>query len=61
MKAKYQIPTTDYLFAESGSLLEGSLPANLIDGENLGNAPSTDETSGNLSRYTNVWDDDDDI
>ena len=58
MKAKYQIPAIECLFADGESLLDGSLPKNLTDGQDLNNAPTTSETSGNLSRI-NVWDDED--
>lgn len=60
MKTKYQIPTIEYILADSENLLDNaSLPQNLTDGQNLDKAPTTDATSGNLSRF-NVWDDEED-
>ncbi|MBR2238927.1 MAG: hypothetical protein IJ887_13855 [Prevotella sp.] len=57
MKTQYQAPAIEFLFADSESLLEGSLPQTLTDGQDLGNAPTTDATKGNLSRI-NIWDND---
>lgn len=59
MKATYQQPTTEFLGMISTEMIATSIPQNLAeDGQNLNNAPTTDETSGNLSRY-NVWNDED--
>ncbi len=60
MKAKYQTPEMEYLFADSESLL-GAASVLTDDGEGnisqgLVNAPTTEETSGNLSRRS-IWDD----
>ena len=56
MKTKYQIPTIEYLLADSESLLASSLTGIVENGQDLSDAPTTDATSGNLSRF-NVWDD----
>lgn len=59
MKAKYQIPMIEWLDAESESAFAASLPNDLVgEGQNLNEAPTTEATSGNLSR-TNIWDDED--
>lgn len=59
MKAEYQAPAVECLFAEGDSLLqETSLPEELSDGQDLDKAPTTEQTSGNLSRF-NIWDDED--
>ena len=59
MKTKYQNPVMEYLFAETGNLLEGSQLQDIVtNGQDLGGAPTTNATEGNLSRM-NVWDDED--
>ena len=58
MKAKYQIPTIEWLNADSESAFAASLPQKVEDGQNLSTAPETNETSGNLSRI-NIWGDED--
>ena len=60
MKKIYENPTTDIL-TYSESLMTAASNGLLGDGENpnsinLGNAGTTDATSGNLSRRS-VWDD----
>lgn len=66
MKAIYQKPNTEIMFvamdqhlmqaSKTGGLLgDGGTPNDL----DLGNAGSTDETGGNLSRSFSVWDDED--
>ena len=58
MKAKYQTPAIEGLLADGESILNAaSLPSELTQGQNLNNAPETEETSGNLSRL-NIWNDD---
>ena len=59
MKAKYQSPKTDMI---SISLQHMIALSNLEEGENLGSAPETGATSGNLSRRRrrhsrDEWDD----
>ena len=59
MKKTYQIPEIECQFAEGDDLMQtASLPMNLVEGQNLENAPETSETSGNLSRKS-IWDDED--
>lgn len=58
MKATYQKPTTDIVLIGMQGIICGSLG----NGDNPNpfdttDAPITDETSGNLSRRRNVWDD----
>lgn len=58
MKATYQAPAVEQLLADTDMLLVASLPEVLTEGQNLENAPTTEETSGNLSRNS-IWDDED--
>lgn len=66
MKAIYQKPNTEIMFvAMDQHLMQASRNGGLLgDGDDpnnldLGNAGSTDETGGNLSRGRSIWDDDD--
>jgi len=55
MKAIYQQPTTDiYLVATTQMIAASDLIKN--NSQNLGEAPTTDATSGNLSRRRSLWD-----
>ncbi len=54
MKAIYQSPKTDVLSISLTHMIAVSSPEK---GQNLNEAPITEETSGNLSRRRDVWDD----
>ena len=58
MKATYQQPMTELLGMISTEMIAASLLTPVEEGQDLNEAPTTDETSGNLSRYS-VWDDED--
>ncbi len=55
----YKQPTTNVVSIELQTMMAGSKLANPEEGFNPNDAPETLETSGNLSRRNNVWDDDD--
>ena len=55
MKAKYQVPTIEWLNAESESTFAASLTGVVEEGQDLNDAPTTNETEGNLSRFI-AWD-----
>ena len=55
MKATYQKPTIKTICASLSALMSFSKPE---EGFNLGDVPTTNETSNNLSRRHSVWDDD---
>lgn len=57
MKATYQKPLIEETDVELTSLMEASnLPEKVEDGFDPGSTPTTNETSGNLSRR-NIWGD----
>jgi hypothetical protein len=60
MKKTYQQPTANFLGMMTSEMMVSSLT--MKDGapyQDLGDAPTTTETSGNLSRRRSVWDDGD--
>ena len=61
MKTTYQKPTTEVVEIETCNMIAGSdLLQDIVDnGQDLGSAPETDETGGNLSRSLDLWDDED--
>ena len=58
MKAIYQKPSTEFMSTTMSQLMAASLPEKVEDGFNPNDTPTTDATSGNLSRRK-VWDDED--
>jgi hypothetical protein len=58
MKAIYQKPSTEFMSTTMSQLMVASLPEKVEDGFNPNDTPTTDQTSGNLSRRK-VWDDED--
>ncbi len=57
MKAIYQNPTTEIITITVAQMIAISQFGDLVEnGEDLGDAPTTDQTSGNLSRRRTVWD-----
>ena len=59
MKTIYLKPTTDEIYVNVEQLLSNaSDPVKPGGNTDLGNAPTTDDTSGNLSRRKDIWTDD---
>ena len=58
MKAIYQKPITEDIFESVSCMSSQSLPAQVEEGFNTNDTPTTGETSGNLSRRKSVWEDD---
>ena len=60
MKTTYLKPTIDVLYISVEQMIAASGDPILPNGTNddLTNAPTTDETSGNLSRRKDIWADD---
>ena len=59
---KYMQPTTDIIVMETvNSIAAGSLTGRVEEGQDLGDAPTTNATSGNYSRRNSIWDDDSDF
>ena len=54
MKKIYQTPEVDILDIMSEDMIADS-PAAVEDGFNTGDAPTTGQTSGNLSRQKDMW------
>ena len=54
MKAKYQSPKIESLFTSLEYMIALGSPE---QGQDLGDAPTTSATEGNLSRRNSVWDD----
>ena len=59
MKKIYMMPETLVLNIQTSSMIAGSQFGPVEEGQNLSDAPTTDDTSGNLGRR-GLWDDDDD-
>ncbi len=52
----YQKPTTDITVLETINMIAASQLKDIVDnGQDLGDAPTTEQTSGNLSRLRIVW------
>ena len=58
MKTIYQKPITEVVVLEVSRMIAGSDFGPVEEGQNLTDAPTTDDTSGNLGRR-GLWDDDD--
>ena len=56
MKTMYQKPNTEVIFVTVQQMIAAS--KELVDGFKMDEAPTTNETSGNLSRNFNPWGDD---
>ena len=57
MKTTYQKPKTEFIVVALSQLMAGSP---VEDGFNQNETPTTEESSGNLSRSFSVWGDDED-
>lgn len=57
MKTTYQKPAIKAIVMKS-TLLNVISQDIVENGQDLGNAPTTDETSGNLSKRNSLWSDD---
>ena len=58
MKAIYQKPSTEEVFVSVSQLMSASqTPQNVEEGFDPTDTPTTEETSGNLSRRRTVWED----
>lgn len=57
MKKIYQNPDTEIIRVATATPLATSQPKAVEEGFNPNDVPETTETSGNLSRRHNVWDD----
>ena len=57
MKKIYQMPTVKWMEAETAEMIAASVIEN---GFSLEAAPETEAVSGNLSRQTSVWGEDED-
>ena len=56
MKAIYQKPNTELFNVTVAQMIAASLPEKVEDGFNQNDAPTTEATSGNLSRK-DLWED----